>query len=108
MSKIEEDVWRGDWVLLSANVQTGITTWYNPKEDLVRTISDVTAIMDDNKEARAEQSTNWGDGQRVASIPLDIYHRKLAEAVEQNDKKYIQRFLNDGENAAWRTREGSV
>lgn len=103
-----EDIWDGDWVLFSHDLSTGIATWYNPKEDLVRKTSDVTQILEANKADRADASASWGNGQRIASIPLDIYNASLAEAVEQDDRKYLSRFLNDGENAAWRTREGSV
>lgn len=103
-----EDIWDGDWVLFSRDLSTGIATWYNPKENLVRKISDVGKLMEANKADRAKASASWGNGQRIASIPLDIYHTKLAGAVEQDDRKYLQRFLNNGDNAAWRTREGSV
>ena len=104
----DQDVWDGDWVLFAHDALTGIATWYNPKENLVRKTSDVTKILQSNQADRADQSDRWGDGQRVASIPLDVYYTKLAEAVEQDDRKYLKRFLNDGDNAAWRTREGSV
>lgn len=104
-----EDVWDGDWVLFSHDAGTGITVWYNPKEDLIKKTSAVDQILASNKADRSENANKrWGNGQRVASIPLDTYYTKLAEAVEQDDRKYIAQFLNDSQNAAWRTKEGNV
>ena len=103
------DIWDGDWVLFSHNAATGQTMWFNPKEDMMKTTYAVDPLIDANKADRQDAAGHgWGDGQRVASIPMNVYHDKLAEAVAQGDKRYLQRFLNDGENAAWRTKEGQV
>lgn len=106
---MDEDIWDGDWVLFSMDTSTGIETWYNPKEDLIRKITHADRIVNNNKIARQNNAgTRWGDGKIVASVPLDVLHSKLQGAIEQGDQKYLKRFLNDSDNAAWKRREGTI
>ncbi len=105
----QEDHWVGDWVLFSYDVQAGVERWYNPREDVFKTISHVDELVKQNKDAQANTSgKRWGSGQSVASIPLDVYYRELDQAVQQDDKKYMARWLNNSDNRAWRTKEGSI
>ena len=106
---MQEDQWDGDWVLFSMDTLSGVERWYNPKEDLFKTISHVDALIRDNKQAQAETAgKRWGGGQSVASIPLDLYYRELDPAVQQDDKKYLSRWLNNSEHRDFRRKEGSV
>ena len=106
---MDEDIWRGDWVLFSFDPTSGVERWYNPKEDLFRSISHVDGIVNANKEAQNNSAGNaWGDGQVVASIPLETYYETLLPAIQQEDHKYVARWLNDGDNRAWRQKEGVV
>lgn len=50
----------------------------------------------------------WGDGRRVASIPLAKFWRDLMPAQEQGDQKYIKKWLNDSEHRGFRTFAGKV
>jgi hypothetical protein len=70
----------------------------------------VEATIKQNAEERAAASSGWtGDWHKVASIPLNIaYDSGMVEALKQHDDKFVSKFLNDGDNAAWRTKEGRV
>ena len=105
----DQDIWDGDWVLFAHDPTIGKTVWYNPSEDKMRISSVVDGIMASNKVDRQEsQGRGWGEGKRVASIPMQIYQETIAPALQQEDYKHISKFLNDGDNAAWRTKEGNV
>lgn len=106
---MDEDIWDGDWVLFSFDPIAGVERWYNPKENLFRTVSQADAIMNANKQAQANTAgKKWGDGRVVASIPLDLYYRELAPAIEQDDHKHVKRWINDSDNRAWRQKEGNI
>lgn len=99
------------WELFEHDKLTGRTVWrlYDGEHTHFRTDYPVQQIIDDNQKAQAElRGKRWGAGQRVASIPLNVYFDKLAEASRQNDDTYISRWLNDGDNAAFRVKEGRV
>lgn len=106
---MEEDIWDGDWVLWSFDPFAGVERWYNPKEDLFKTISQTDAIVRENKQMQdITAGKRWGGGQSVASIPLDVYYTELDAAVKQDDKKFLSRWLNNSEHRAFRQKEGSV
>lgn len=101
----------GQWMLVSHDVKTGRTVWkcYDGAKIHFRTDYPVTAVIEDNKHYMNEsQGQRFGDGKRVASIPLNIFYDRLVEAQKQGDKKYIRRWLNDSDNKAFRTFEGNV
>jgi hypothetical protein len=70
----------------------------------------VEQTIKENAEARASASSNWkGEYHRIASIPLNIAHQSgFVEAITQQDDKWLSRYLNDSENRAWRTKDGTV
>lgn len=97
--------------LIDHDLATGRTVWsyYDGEKTVYRTDYPVDATLKHNAEMRANGAgQKWGDSQRIASIPPNIYHQHLAEASLQEDHKYISKWLNDGDNAAWRTFEGKV
>ncbi|WP_129415912.1 hypothetical protein [Mesorhizobium sp. Pch-S] len=106
------DITQGDWRLFSHDAHSGVTRWFldlGNGQMIVRTDTPVDDLISDNAEAYSNSlSQNWGDGQRVASIPLDVYFSQLAEARKNGDRKYIKKWLNDSDNRKFRTFKGTV
>ncbi len=102
----------GEWTLFDHDFKLKRTVWVRSNPDGSQTFRTDYAVEDTieaNATMRANVSQGWqGDWHKVASIPLNIYHDKLAEAVKQDDMAYLSRFLNDSDNRAWRTKEGRV
>lgn len=101
----------GDWTLVDYDMQTGRSVWhfFDGEKTHQRTDYPVDNIIKDNTAVRNEMSgANWGSGQRVASIPLNVYFDQLAAAQVEGDNKFVSRWLNDSDNAKFRTFEGSV
>ncbi len=101
----------GDWELKSYDHVTGRSVWsyFDGQATHFRTDYPVENILKNNQIARTELSDdNWGNGRRVASIPLNVYFDQLKEAQDQQDNTYLSKWLNDSDNAAFRTREGRV
>lgn len=104
----------GDWTLHDYDVVTGRSVWimFDGQQTHVRTDYPVAATMAQNEAIRNAASTAWaGDWHRVASVPLNVLHDEklgLLKAHEQGDDTYVSRWLNDSDNRAWRTKEGSV
>jgi len=101
----------GDFTLFDHNFATGRSVWVKHEADgrmTFRVDTPVDQIIDQNAAIRNEtQARNFGDWVRVASIPLDtVYNSGLEEANRQRDQKYLSRWLNDGDNRAFRTHEG--
>lgn len=105
-------VYDGPWRLFDFDPATGRTQWVLHEDGLmhIRTDYPTENLVRDNAEAHAEaMGKRWGDLTRVASIPPNIYYGSgLADAVHQGDQRYVAKFLNDSDNAAWRTRGGTV
>lgn len=69
---------------------------------------DVTELLENNKLNRLDAQEDWkGDMHRVASIPLVLWMQLRREGVT-SDPKAFRRWLNDPDNAAFRTKEGKV
>jgi len=101
----------GNWELLEHDHRTGRTVWvwFDGEKTHYRTDYPVDNILKDNATAKAEMAgQRWGDGKRVASIPLNVFHDQLAEASKQDDDKYLSKWLNDSDNAKFRTFGGRV
>lgn len=101
----------GDWELFDWNPSLGRTVWRYDDGRTVhyRTDYDVREIVKNNEIDRNEASRydlhkSEGIGVKVASIPMNIFYGTLAEAVNQGDNKYIDTWLNDGDNKAFTTR----
>jgi hypothetical protein len=101
-----------DWTLFDHDFKLGRTVWVRRNPDGSKTYrTDYRAddTIEANKAMRNAASDGWkGDWHKVASVPLNVFYDKLAEASLQNDQAYISRFLNDSDNAAWRTKRGRV
>jgi hypothetical protein len=108
------DIYDGSWRLFDFDPATGRTVWVLHEDGMMhfRTDQPVDHLIKDNAEARTDVAgKRWGDLARVASIPLNAYYDQkmgLSEAMSQGDSRYLAKFLNNGDNAAWRTREGTI
>lgn len=104
----------GDWQLHDFDPVTGRTVWalFDGTKTVFRVDTPVQATLDENMEARNSASSGWqGDYHRVASVPMQLLYDDnlgLNKAIQQGDDKYISRWLNDSDNRAWRTKDGSV
>lgn len=91
---------------------TGRSVWhyFDGEKTVMRTDYPVDGLIKQNAESRAHfAGSRHGDWSRVASVPLNIaYDSGLVEAIDQKDDRFVSRYLNDSDNRAWRTREGSV
>ncbi|MEO1140741.1 MAG: hypothetical protein AAFW66_00105 [Pseudomonadota bacterium] len=92
---------------------TGRTVWYKENADGTttwRTDYPVENIIKQNAEQRVIAGDSWkGEMHQIASIPLNIAHDgALGEAIKEQDQKWINRWLNDSDNRAFRTKEGNV
>ena len=99
----------GAWALVDHDPATGRTVWRCTDGKLVhyRTDYPVDGVIAANA-ARLNDTDGqrFGDGRRVASIPLNTFFDRLAAAQAQGDDRYLARWLNDGDNRAWRTFPG--
>ena len=102
----------GDWVLFDYDIQTGRQVWSMENPDgstTFRTDYPVQPTVDLNTAQRNLSRSDWaGDYHQIASIPLNVYHEQLADASKQDDQRFLSSWLNDSDNAAWRTKEGTV
>lgn len=102
----------GDWTLFDYDFQSGRQVWVMHHPDgrtTFRTDYPVSDTIDINRAQRNMSRPDWaGDYHHVASIPLNVYYDQLAEAARQGDDRYLSRWLNGGDNRAWRTKEGVV
>ncbi len=101
----------GDWRLLHWDPATNQSTWkmYDGEKTVIRVDCPVDQLVKANTEERnATAGERWGDWRKIASIPTNVWWDKLNPAVAQHDDKYIKRWLNDGDNRAFRTFDGQV
>lgn len=92
---------------------TGRTVWksFDTHGNVVmRYDHPVDEIIKTNAEQASVASSDWrGDYHMIASIPLDeAWQSGLVRAHSEGDEKFVSRWLNDGDNRAWRTKAGTV
>lgn len=98
--------------LVHHNPETGISQfWHQDVEGNVtlQTQQVIDHIAEDNKQQFKEHTSldRWGDGKKVASIPLSIYYSPEFQAIAKDQKK-LKAWLNDRDNQVFRTRPGRV
>lgn len=101
----------GDWELFDYDFQTGRSVWryFDGAATHYRTDYPVQSLIDENAAHFNDSShRRFGDGRRVASIPLNVFYDQLHEAQAQGDDRFISRWLNDGDHRAFRTFGGTV
>src|SRR5690606_12925259 len=104
----------GDWTLVDYDPATERSVWQMERdgEVIFRIDTPVHKTLEENAAFRNDAPTNWkGDYHRIASVPMQLLYDEnlgLNKAILNGDDKYISRWLNDGDNRAWRTKEGTV
>jgi hypothetical protein len=91
---------------------TGITRWFHfdEAEDAfyIETEQETQGLVDQNRREANEASSGWsGDWHKVASIPLTIYMDLVKKGIVY-DQNELKKWLNDPNNAYFRTKHGSV
>lgn len=106
------DIYDGKWRLFDYDPLTGRTVWVLYEDDRThfRTDYPVENLIRDNKLLQTETAgKRFTDMTLVASIPINIYQDSgFEKAQREGDNAFMKRFLNDGDNAAWRTKEGHL
>lgn len=104
------EIMDGNWKLFAYDQDTGRQIWSTWIDGKITFRIDVPVdhiIQANTDDRNADHPHRFGDYVRIASVPLQQYHEAgLAEATAQQDNKFLSRWLNDGNNAAWRVREG--
>jgi hypothetical protein len=103
----------GSYRLLDFDPATGKTAWMKLEEDgetlKVWTAMPVDQMLEENAALRQHDSGKWaGDMHLVSRVPIHIWQRELADAVQQDDQKYVSKWLNDSDHAKFRTKGGRV
>lgn len=106
-----DSVYDGDWRLFRHDPITGTKVWHLDlgTHIVVRTETPVDELFDQNAEDLNNSiGQRWNDGRRVASIPMDVFFKYLNEANQNGDQAYIKKWLNDADNAKFRTFSGKL
>ncbi|WP_312362515.1 hypothetical protein [Ensifer sp.] len=102
----------GAWTLHDHDMASGRCVWhhFDGEKDVFRVDYPVDNLISENQGVRNSAEKAWrGDWHRVASIPLNVAHSSgLVAAHSQGDDRFVKRFLNDGDNRAWRTKDGQL
>jgi hypothetical protein len=99
-----------EWKVLSRDPDGTVTYFLDIGDSWVlRTETPIDDLIADNKaEFNDSDGKRWGDGKVVARLPLNLFFDKLAEPMKQRDRQYLKRFLNDSDNAVFRTFKGKI
>lgn len=102
----------GDWVMIDHEFSTGRSTWMKEEDGkyLFRVDMPINDILDANNDALVDTiGRKFGEWRRIASVPDHLVHKNgLEEAMAQKDKKWLNRWFNDSDNAKFRTSRGRV
>lgn len=97
--------------LFSRDAVLGVSTYwiYDEGTDtfVLRKEQDVSDLVAANRADFNDAPTRWGEGQRVASIPISVYAELAAKGIT-NDQAALRRWLNDPDNRHFRTRPGVI
>lgn len=107
-----EDPFGGEGFLMSDTETKRVWVRFNedgsPRD--MCTVENIDPVLERNQQLYNDSiGKRWGDGRIVASIPESIYWRgDFAKARENQDQKWIKRFLNDSDNQKLRTFKGNI
>lgn len=103
------------WTLFDHDPLTGRRIYMSldegpPGKTLWRVEIPVDDVIEANAEAeKASHGRRFGDWNRVASVPVNIMEKTgLDIAVQARDNRFLSKFLNDSDNAKFRTSRGRV
>jgi hypothetical protein len=65
-------------------------------------------LEDIDRRRKAVAGKRWGEGQVVASFPLDMYYRDIVPAKQNGDIEFIKRRINDPDYSKLRIKEGRI
>lgn len=68
---------------------------------------DATPIIEENKRLLNDTPNKFGEGVRVAQIPMVVYHDLMKKGILR-DQNELRKWLNDPENRFFRTHPGRV
>ena len=107
-----DEVWDGQWCLLCRDPQTGDTMWFFEEDGKYnfRLQQNVENTIAYNKMIRdGTEGNRFGDYVLLGAVPDAIaVPSGLDQAVKERDNKYIAKFFNNGDNAAFRGSRGRV
>ena len=107
-----DEVWDGGWLRMELDLATGRSVWMKEQDGqfVFRVDMPLDDIFTANHEAAVEtMGRRFGDYNRVASIPHHlVYQNGINEAIEQQDSRWLSGFLNNSDNAKFRTSRGKV
>ena len=101
----------GDWELVeyTPSLKRSLWRYFDGQKTHFRTTYEVDDILSANQvERNATSGQRWGEWRKVASIPAGLFYDNLGVAQQNRDDKYINKFLNDADNRAFRTFEGRM
>lgn len=98
--------------IIHENKDAGIRQFFhmNDEGDIgLQTVQDVTDIVEDNKASfnATDERAKWGEGQKIASIPMAVYYDLKNRGIIGDDAKF-KAWLNSPDNRFFRTRPGRV
>lgn len=98
--------------LLSRDPLTGKTQYfehdYGSDSFRIVTSEDIEPVLAMNHEQKQDAADDWkGDVHKVASLPMSVY-MDLKQKGIVDDERAFRRWLNDPDNAVFRTRRGKV
>lgn len=98
--------------LIHQNSDAGISQYFHSDDEgniSLETVQDVSPIIENNRAQfnAVDERAKWGEGQKVASIPMSLFHKLKREGI-LDDQAAFRRWLNDPENRFFRTRPGTV
>ena len=101
------------WRHFSSDSALAIKRFWQDEPDggvTIATEHDVQDIVDHAKTLKGQysQRAGWqGDFHQVATIPLTILMDLHKKGI-MRDQRALRRWLNNPDNAAWRTRSGAI
>lgn len=101
-------------VLFDVDPQIGRTVWliFDDRGNLTgaHVEQQVDDIVARNREAeKASHGRRFGDYNMVASVPLTFLEKTgLGEAIDQRDRRFVSKVLNDADYSGFRTSRGRV
>lgn len=98
------------WVLFDDDPVTGRKVYLTEQDGQMYAMVEqpLQDIFDANHEAEAAtHGKPFGDYVRLASLPHHLaYHNGLVEAIDQGDRRFVSRFVNDSDHQKFKTSRG--
>lgn len=101
----------GNWELMQYEpaLKRSLWSYFDGQKTHYRHTYEVDDILDVNRtEYNENHGKRFGEWRKVASIPSGIFFDSLGTAAQNRDQAYINRFLNDSDNRAFRTFAGNI